>query len=190
MKLIHEHIQVSKVNDGLETIVLDAEVIEDLMQSTDKSKTKLIEVELSARLLKHQNDPTFIALGEKLEALRDKAERGLINSVEFLKELIQIAKDTLEAERAVEPKELRDTAKSALTELFVEMKTDQTPAIVERIVADIDEIVKIVRFPGWQGTAAGEREVKQALRKTLYKYALHKEDVLFDKAYEYICQYY
>ena len=60
---------------------------------------------------------------KKLEALRDKAERGLINSVEFLKELIQIAKDTLEAEQAVEPKELRDTAKSALTELFVEMKT-------------------------------------------------------------------
>lgn len=61
---------------------------------------------------------------------------------------------------------------------------------MERIVNDIDEIVKIVRFPGWQNTAAGEREVKQALRKTLYKYALHKDNVLFDKAYEYIRQYY
>ena len=36
----------------------------------------------------------YRALGKKLEALRDKAERGPINSVEFLKELIQIAKDT------------------------------------------------------------------------------------------------
>ena len=37
MKLSHDHIQVSKVNDGTGTL-LDAEVIEDLMQSTDKSK--------------------------------------------------------------------------------------------------------------------------------------------------------
>ena len=31
---------------------------------------------------------------------------------------------------------------------------------VERIVDDIDEIVRMVRFDGWQATAAGEREVR------------------------------
>ena len=31
---------------------------------------------------------------------------------------------------------------------FLELKTDQTPAVVERIVADIDAIVRVVRFPG------------------------------------------
>jgi len=190
MKLIHEHIQVEKVNDNLEKIVLDAEVIEDLMQKTDKKKIKLIEIEVGKRLAKHKNEPRFVELGTKLEELRDKAERGLINSIEFLKDLIQIAKETVEAEKEVDPDDHRDNAKSALTELFLEMKTDQTPAIVERIVADLDEIVKIVRFPGWQSTAAGEREVKQALRKTLFKYALHKENALFDRAFEYIRQYY
>ncbi|MDD5489292.1 MAG: type I restriction endonuclease subunit R [Candidatus Moranbacteria bacterium] len=190
MKLVHEHIQVGKVNDNLEKIVLDAEVIEDLMQKTDKKKIKLIEVEIGKRLARHKNNPRFIELGAKLEELRDKAERGLINSVEFLKELIQIAKETVEAEKDVDSEEHRSGAKSALTELFLEMKTDQTPTIVERIVNDIDEIVKIVRFPGWQSTAAGEREVKQALRKTLFKYSLHKENVLFDRAFEYIRQYY
>jgi len=190
MKLIHEHIHVQGVEDRLEEIVLDAEVIEDLMQGKDKKKTKLIEIEISKRLLRHKNDPKFIALGTKLEELRDKAERGLINSVEFLKELIQLAKETVEAEKEVDTEKQRNGAKMALTELFLETKTDQTPAIVERIVSDIDEIVKIVRFPGWQNTAAGEREVKQALRKTLYKYALHKDNNLFDKAYEYIRQYY
>jgi type I restriction enzyme, R subunit len=34
-----------------------------------------------------------------------------------------------------------------LTELFLELKTDQTPAVVERIVTDIDAIVRVVRFP-------------------------------------------
>ena len=62
--------------------------------------------------------------------------------------------------------------------------------MVERIVADIDEIVRLVRFPGWQGTQAGERQVKQALRKALFKYKLHAEDELFDKAFSYIRLYY
>jgi type I restriction enzyme R subunit len=190
MKLVHEHIQVQKVNDNLEKIVLDAEVIDDLMKDSDKKKIKLIEVEVGKRLNRHKGDPRFVELGTRLEELRNKAERGLINSVEFLKQLMDIAKDTLQVEKEIEPKEKREDAKAALTELFLEMKTEKTPAIVERIVNDIDEIVKIVRFPGWQSTAAGEREVKQGLRKTLYKYALHKDNVLFDKAYEYIRQYY
>ena len=61
---------------------------------------------------------------------------------------------------------------------------------VERIVDDIDEIVRLVRFDGWQTTHAGEREVKNALRKTLFRYKLHQEQDLFDRAYGYIKQYY
>ena len=63
-------------------------------------------------------------------------------------------------------------------------------ARVRRVVADIDEIVRLVRFPGWQGTQAGEREVKKALRKALFKYKLHADEELFEKAYSYIRQYY
>lgn len=98
------------------------------------------------------------------------------------------------------PFEMRDTivicpyqlarAKAALTELFNEARTAKTPIIVERIVADIDEIVRVVRFPGWQQTIAGEREVQKALRKTLLKYQLHRDQDLFDRAYGYIKQYY
>jgi len=63
-------------------------------------------------------------------------------------------------------------------------------------VVTLDEIIKndwilrIVRFPGWQQTIAGDREVKQALRKTLLKYKLHQEQDLFDRAYQYIKLYY
>ncbi|MCB9455146.1 MAG: hypothetical protein H6671_04055 [Anaerolineaceae bacterium] len=62
--------------------------------------------------------------------------------------------------------------------------------MVERIVMDIDEIVRIVRFPGWQNPNKGERKVKMALRKTLAKYQLHKDNELFDRAYGYIAEYY
>jgi type I restriction enzyme R subunit len=37
--------------------------------------------------------------------------------------------------------------------------------MVKRVVDDIDEIVRAVRFDGWQATHAGEREVKKALRQ-------------------------
>jgi type I restriction enzyme R subunit len=58
------------------------------------------------------------------------------------------------------------------------------------VVADIDEIVRLVRFPGWQDTLSGEREIKKALRKSLFKYKLHADEELFEKAYSYIRQYY
>jgi type I restriction enzyme R subunit len=50
--------------------------------------------------------------------------------------------------------------------------------------------VRLVRFPGWQNTSAGEREVKKALRKTLFDVKLHQDTELFEKAYGYIKQYY
>ena len=40
--------------------------------------------------------------------------------------------------------------------------------IVENIVNRIDEVVRSVRFKGWQSTIEGDRLVQQALRKTLY----------------------
>ena len=80
--------------------------------------------------------------------------------------------------------------KAALTELFEEARNENTPIIVERVVNDIDEIVRYVRFDGWQNTHAGEREVKMALRKTLFKYRLPSGPGVFDRAYGYIRQYY
>ena len=92
--------------------------------------------------------------------------------------------------REKDPEEERDHAKEALTELFSEAKTKNTHIIVERIVADIDDIVKKVRFPDWQHTSQGERLVQKELRRTLLKYKLHTDQELFDKAYGYIRQYY
>lgn len=149
-----------------------------------------IEIKIAARLRRHRNNPVFIALGERLEALRDQHERGIVNSINFLKQLLAIAKEVLEAEQQVDPEEEQDKAIAALTELFNDIRSSNTPVVVERIVADIDAIVKVVRFPGWQQTIAGEREVKQALRKTLLKYRLHQDQDLFDRAYGYIAQYY
>jgi len=107
-----------------------------------------------------------------------------------VKELCKLAKETVQAEKELILEIQEKTPKAALTELFLELKTDQTPAVVERIVNDIDAIVRVVRFPGWQKTNSGEREVQKSLRKALLKYKLHKDQMLFERAYAYIKQYY
>ena len=147
-------------------------------------------IKLIARLRKHLGNAKFKELGERLEKIREKHEQGLLNSLEFLKAILEVAKDTVEAEKQVDPEEEKDKALSALTELFNEVKSKHTHVIVERMVVDIDSIVKQIRFDGWQTTSSGEREVKQALRAALRKVKLHADQDLFDKAYGYIRQYY
>lgn len=188
--LIHEHIHVTGINHDMDELVLDAEMIDGLMNKKDPKQAERVLKLLISRLNKHGNHPTFKKLSERLEVLRDRAEQGLINSIDFIKELCQIAKETLQAEKEIESNAEQKSAKTALTELFLELKTDTTPAIVERIVNDIDEIVRVVRFDGWQHSTVGEREVKRELRKVLWtKYQIKDED-LFNRAYDYIKEYY
>ena len=189
-KLMHSNIKVESISDDLEKIVLDAELIEGLTVGDKEKKTKEIFGGIRKRLKQHGDDPRFTALSERLEKLKQQAEMGLITSIEYLKHLVTLAKDVVSLEKKIQTEEEKNKAKSALTELFLEIRTDATPAIVEKIVNDIDEIVKIVRFPGWQTTNAGEREVQRALRKTLLRYKLHKEEDLFNKCYAYIREYY
>ena len=190
IELIHQSVHVDAVRDDLDTLVLDADLLEAVLSNPDPKKAREIEIKLKRRLRGHGGNPKFKKLSERLDALKDRFESGQINSVEFLKQLLEIAKETLQAEKEVPPEEDEDRGKAALTELFNEVKTSETPIMVERVVADIDEIVRLVRFPGWQGTQAGEREVKKALRKALFKYKLHADEELFEKAYSYIRQYY
>ncbi len=190
IELIHQNVHVDAVRDDLDTLVLDADLLEAVLSNPDPKKAKEIEIKVARRLRKHLGNPKFKALSERLDALRDRFESGVLNSVEFLKQLLQIAKEVLQAEKEIPPKEDEDRGKAALTELFAEVKTDETPIMVERVVTDIDEIVRLVRFPGWQDTLAGEREIKKALRKSLFKYKLHADEELFEKAYSYIRQYY
>ena len=187
-QLIHDNIHVGEVHT-LEEFVLDADVIENIFNNPDPKKVKQLEKDLIKRFKKHSGIE-FKKLSERLEALRDKAEKGLISSIEFVKELCAIAKDTVNAEKKLEEELQGMSPKAALTELFLELKTDETPAVVERIVTDIDAIVRVVNFPGWQDTIGGEREVQKSLRKALLKYKLHKDQVLFDRAYAYIKEYY
>ena len=191
IELIQNNVHVVALNDDLDTLVVDAELLEAVLGVPDpKQKAKEIEIKVISRLRKHVHDPRFRALAERLEDLKSRHEQGLLVSVEFLKELLNLAHDLVNTENEVPPIEEEDRGKAALTELFMEAKSSATPIIVERVVLDIDKIVREVRFDGWQNTNAGEREVKMALRRTLLRYQLHQDQELFGKAYGYIETYY
>jgi type I restriction enzyme, R subunit len=147
-------------------------------------------VKLAGRLRKHAGNPKFKALGERLEDLKNRHQQGLLLSIDFLKELLALAKDVVKTEREAPEEEEIDRGKAALTSLFEEARNGDTPVMVKRVVDDIDEIVRAVRFDGWQVTHAGEREVKKALRQTLFRYKLHQDADLFERAFGYIKEYY
>ena len=192
LELVHSNLKVGEIHKDIEILHMDATLIDEFIakQKDIKKTTKKVEIDLVARIRKHSNDPKFVKLGEKLETLRLKHEQGLVTSIEFLKLLLELARDAAQAEKEVVPEQEMDKGKAALTELFNGIKNTQTPIIVERIVNDIDNIVKIVRFPEWQNTTAGTQEIKKALRSIIWiKYKLKDKEV-FDKAYKYIEQYY
>jgi len=192
IELVHQNVTVEAVREDMEIFKLDADLIDEFFEHNKdaKKKTKELEINLVAKIRLHGGDKRFIKLGERLEELREKHEQGLITSIEFLKMLLELAKEAAQAEKETVPDEEIDKGIAALTELFDSVKNDNTPIIVERIVNDIDAIVKIVRFPGWQNTTAGRQEVTKALRSVVWiKYKIKDKDV-FDKAYKYIEMYY
>ena len=191
IELIHQNVHVEALRDDLDDIVLDADLVEALLDAPDPgAKAKEIEIKVVQRLRRHMGNPRFRQLSERLESLKERHEQGQLHSVEFLKLLLDLARDLLQTEKETPPAEDEDRGKAALTELFEAVRNPETPIIVERIVAKIDEIVRLVRFPGWQTTSEGEREVRKALRRTLFDFKLHQDAELFDKAYGYVKEYY
>lgn len=192
LELIHENVSVESVEKDEDILELDSEIIQKFIDgdTSQKKKTKKLEIDLRALILKHPNDPRFIKLGERLEKLREEHEAGLMNSIEFLKALLALAKEAAQMEQEVVPEEEQDKGKAMLTRLFERVRNDNTPVIVERIVADIDGIVRVVRFPGWQNTSTGRKEVSKNLRDVILKKYRIKDAAVFNEAYGYVEQYY
>lgn len=85
---------------------------------------------------------------------------------------------------------LPDPHKGALTQIFLEVKPDATPEIVEKVVDEVDTLVRQVRFTGWQASTPGDAEVRRQLRLVLKNHGLDPVGPLFDRAYAYIAENY
>lgn len=195
IEIIHRNIDTIDIGTSLEDLVVDADVIDSVLENAKKTKKKILEVEkmLKLRLGEHKGNPNYKKFADKLDELRQRMEQNLMTSIDFLRELLATAKDILEEEQRLEqPEDKRAQARAALTELFESVRTDKTPIIVERVVNDIDEnVVAIVRkFKDAFKSVTAKREIKKKLRAILWVNYQIKDQDTFDKAYSYIEMYY
>ncbi|WP_207309124.1 type I restriction endonuclease subunit R [Desulfobacter hydrogenophilus] len=188
IKLIHENTEIDRIRDDIDELVMDAESVFELTEEEKKKKAKKLNLSLMAKV-RSKNDPRFEELGQRLERLKDKYEAGVLSSLEWLKKLLDAARDMVRLENETHEEVIPDD-KQALTEIFLEMRNGTTPQIIANVVEDIDKIVRATRFDGWQSTHAGQKEIQKVLRQTLFKYKLHKEQELFEKAFGYIGEHY
>ncbi len=198
IELIHENIVTIDIGDSVEDLVVsDTRLLEECLKNDKKRDRTIIEIEKMLRLRlsnpKHAGSKEFKRLTEKLKELQERMKQQQIDSIQFLKDLLALAKETLETEQKLEqPQDKRQMAKAALTELFQSIKTPSTPFIVESVVNDIDtQVVDIVRrFSNAFKTITGQNEVRKMLRAILWlKYSI-KDNEVFERAFKYVEMYY
>jgi type I restriction enzyme, R subunit len=220
--LIAQHIgEIEVGKGGPRSIVLDEESLEQLkllgLDDTSLAPSEpptaaevmdTIQKRIEARLADHPSNARYRSLAERLESLRQSYIETAEESVEFLKKLLEIAREVVEADREQVSEEgasaVADTGSDgaalesllpaqrvgALTQIFQEYKPAVTPEIVGRVVHEIDAVVMGVRFAGWQTSREGDRTVKFEIRKAFKKYALEPTGELFDRAYAYVAEHY
>ena len=198
IELIHENVTTIDIGDSIEDLVVDSSILEECIKDEGKRNGTIRQIQkmLEDRLgpgLDQTHNPYLKELSEKLRELKEKMRQDQIESIEFLKQLLALAKEVIEAEKkANQPEDKRQKAKDALTELFESIKTPETPFVVEQVVNDIDtKVVDIVRrFNNAFKTVSGQTEVRKMLRSILWlKYKIKDNDV-FEKAYKYVEMYY
>ena len=208
-ELIHEHVSDVRIDSGrLETVAVDAEVFEALRQMQiwppDDPEPKepptldevldRLETRLRRKLAGPGPHPVSQSLAERLKALRKTTIDSAAASVEFLKQLLEVARDLVAAEKAEEEGRLDeikvvDPHRGALTQILEEYAPPDTPVIIENVVEQIDEIVRPIRGTGWQTSQPGDREVRRQLR-LVSRNGLPPQGDIFDRAYAYIREQY
>ncbi len=190
IKMIHENTDINRIRDDIDELVMDEHAIFTLTEKEQIKRAQKLEIDLMGRL-RGNPDPTFVALGERLEKLRQDYESGVIKAIDWLKGLIDTAKDTVIAERESGNHVVTEEDNiQALTKLFLETRPESTPQVIQDVVEQIDKIVNATRFDGWQNSNSGPREIKKALILTLAQFGLGKDQELFNKAYDYIEEHY
>jgi type I restriction enzyme R subunit len=236
LELINEHVVSVTVRGGTtDHVTIDEETLEALRElgfedievdeegdgdggsggaaPTPEEIIESIEERVRKRLNAHPGSPMYKSLAARLEQLRQMQLVEAADSIEFLKRLLEVARDVVAADRGdvdeagaeaaaaeAEPEKLvAEDRIGALTQLFNEVRPDATPDIVEQVVHDIDAVASGVKPPpgsdeaapvNWQTSREGVRLVKQAIRVALNKYGLPPTGDLFERAYSYVAEHY
>jgi type I restriction enzyme R subunit len=211
MAIVHEHLTDVTIDGGsLDQVALDAETLEYLQDNqlvliptpdtprpppTAGEVLERLEERIRRRIEGGDVHRVWRSLTERLEELRAAKLATAEASVEFLKHLMELARDLVRAERADDDGHLNDIKvldprTGALTQIFNEYAPAERAVIVDEVVEAVDELVAPVRGSGWQTSRPQDQEVRRQLRITLRRFSLPVKGGLFDDAYAYIRENY
>ena len=211
LDLVHSAITEVTVTSGkLDEVVVDEEIIEAIRQMkldvtsggddgqvTASQVLDTLQKRLEKKLSGSASHPVWRKLSDRLEDLRRAVLVRVEDSVEFLKELLELAKEVVAADKAEAAgtldeyeSALPDPHIGALTQIFTEYAPDTAPEILSRIVERIDSIAGQVRGTGWQESQPADKEVRREIRKVLRNYSLPLSGDLYNRAYEYVRENY
>lgn len=210
MEIVHEHLNGVTIDaNQLEKIAIDSGLLEVLRDGTlfpatpgpGKPARTAVEVlqrleeRIQQRFGDEKGEKVWRTLSERLEMLRLSQISSAHESVDFLKRLLELAKDLLEAEKAdnegrIEEVKVVDPRRGALTQIFEEYRPSGVPVVIETVVGQVDSLVQPVRGTGWQTSHPGDRTVRRELRLILKNNGLPPSGELFDHAYAYVRENY
>jgi len=230
LALVNEHVLSVQVRaNSTEYVTIDEETLQALRKlglkdipvdeedakpaPTPEEIIESIEERIRRRLEAHPDSPTYKSLAARLDQLRRMQLVVAADSIEFLKKLLEVARDVVAADSGKADEGTTSTFAAevealallpeerigALTQLFNEVRPQATPDIVERVVHEVDAVASGVQLPpgstqatpvNWQTSREGVRLVKQAIRVALKKYGLPPTGDLFERAYNYVAEHY
>lgn len=223
LELINEHVISVQVRAGVtDNVTIDEETLQALRKMgfepesepgpggadphppTPEELIERIEDRINKKLKADPDSPKYKSLAERLHQLQQMQLIEAADSVEFLKKILEVAKDVVAADQETaeknaeaaadglptQPTLLPEERMGALTQIFNEYKPDMTPDIVEKVVHEIDAVVDAARFTNWQTSREGTRLVKTEIRRALKKFGLPANNGLFDRAYDYVAEHY
>jgi type I restriction enzyme, R subunit len=211
LDLVYESISDIRVEQaGAGQVIVDTETLgvirrlrsEETDESDDQKLVTVeealntIEARLRLRLVSSRRHPIYVALSERLQRLQAEQLGRVQTSVEFLRELLEVARELLATEHIEDSvglggiSLLPDPKLGALTQILNEYAPSQPSELVQSAVADIDHIVRQVGFAGWSTSQPGDRAVRLEIRRVLRRHQLPTTGDLFDKTYSYVRENY
>jgi type I restriction enzyme R subunit len=211
LDLIHAHMTDLEVAPSLSrSVKLDAAGIELVKRIAEELKlpidtaggtitlqdvTDTIDARIKRRF-EETHSPVYQSLAERLEKLRQKTITSAEDSLEYLRQALQVARDLVVADRLADDGTLEasealfDPKLQALSQIIAENTPENLHVVVSDVAARIDAIVSEAAYTGWRASSPGDRAVKRELRNVLKQFALPVTGELFDRAYLYVRENY
>jgi type I restriction enzyme R subunit len=163
--LIRQHVDVEDIKRNLPTYVLDEEYLTKIKERPPDSKALNIEAMLASELeIRMGEDEEFQPLSERLKRIVQRKRNGTLAGLALLKELEELAKETV-ALIQESKRPLAESIAKAAQERSTGLSAGEAAKIAVAFVKKADEIL----FPGWPEQEHVDIELFREFTKILAK---------------------